>query len=820
MRRIPLNDGWAVRPKPDRFAERFGEAPEWAPVTLPHDAMIGSSRSPEAGAANGYFPGGTWEYQRALEVTADAGDAVILLEFEGVYRDAVVSVNGTVAAHRPYGYSNFFVPVDHLLTRGAENEVRVEARAGHDTRWYSGAGIYRNVWLLESGRVHLASDGLQIRTPEIDDGGAVVTVTAVVRNRSVAACTAILRVDVLAADRTTVASTDTPVTTFPGDTLTVRTMLSVQSPRRWGLDDPYLYTCRAQLVVDDDVVDEESTTFGIRSVALDSRRGLRINGEPVLLRGACVHHDNGVLGAATIPRAEARRVELLKASGFNAIRSAHNPMSRAMLAACDRIGMLVMDETFDMWTRAKTNSDYSRSFPDWWEADVDAMVVKDRNHPSVILYSIGNEIPETGQPAGAALGRAIAARIRALDDTRFVTNSINALLACGRDLFASFASVAEAPAEGTGVNTMLTQLMEYLPVLMQAEIVGERTAESFAAVDVAGYNYLESRYELDHELFPNRVIVGTETRPPLIDANWKQVKSNPHVIGDFTWTGWDYLGEAGIGRIDDTPRAAARGDEAAPSLLGAYPWLTSWTGDLDITGHRRPVSYWREIVFGLRREPYIAVQRPELHGKAPTHVSNWAFSDAVSSWSWSGFEGRPVAVEVYADSDEVELLVNGTVVGRAPAGEDRRFRAEFEAVYEPGEIVAVAYRGGGELARTSLVSARGPVCLDTRVDRREIRADDTDLAFVEINLVDAKGTTHATADRAVTVTVEGPGVLQGLGSADPRTEETFATPTHHTYEGRALAVVRPTGAGTITVSVTAAGCDPQTLLVDARSSSA
>ena len=399
-----------------------------------------------------------------------------------------------------------------------------------------------------------------------------------------------------------------------------------------------------------------------------------------------------------------------------------------------------------------------------------------------------------------------------------MTNSINPLVACGAELFASFMAPADDGAAGDdgaekslGVNTLMTMMQEYLPVLLQDELIGERTAESYAAVDVAGYNYLESRYEMDHELFPNRVIVGSETMPAQIDGNWKLVRSHAHVIGDFTWTGWDYLGEAGIGRVEF---GGATGGEMR-GLMGSYPWLTACTGDIDITGFRRPVSYYREIVFGLRSDPYLAVQRPQHHGEVPSHVSPWSLIEGASSWSWPGFEGEPVTVEVYADAEEVELLVNETPVGRAPAGDRARYRATFETAYEVGSIVAVAYRDGLEVGRTSLQSAAADVQLRVRVDRDEIRADDADLAYVEIELTDASGTLHVSRDRSVTVTVDGPAVLQGLGSANPCTEETFGGATHDTYDGRALAVIRPTGPGAIVVSVSAESCDPVQVGVEA-----
>ncbi len=819
MRRTPFNDGWSVRPKTNRFAELAGETAPWTPVTLPHDAMIGTPRSPSASAATGFFRPGVWEYRRTLHLPAGDAGTTVVLAFEGVYRDAVVCVNDTVAAHRPYGYSNFFVAIEHLLRVGEPNEIRVEARAHDDSRWYPGAGIHRDVWLLQAGRVHLTPDGLDVRTPEIDDDGAVVVVAAVVRNASVATSHPTLRADVIDADGRLVTTAETPVTTFPGDCLTVRQRLFVPRAHRWSPDDPYLYRCRVTLLDGGDVFDDDSTAFGIRSLALDPQRGLRINGEPVLLRGACIHHDNGPIGTATIGRAEERRVELLQAAGFNAIRSAHNPMSSAMLDACDRLGMLVMDETFDMWTVSKSDDDYALRFEQWWEADVEAMVRKDVNHPSVILYSIGNEIPDGSAPAGARRGRAIAEKVRSLDDTRFVTQAVTGFLVAGREIGEEIrrtltdGTVSVPAGEETGVNTMATVLGDAMTRAMRAQFVTDKTAEAFSCLDVAGYNYMETRFELDRELFPQRVIVATETHPPAIDTGWSAVTRIPQVIGDFTWTGWDYLGEAGIGRVEYGEPPSAFGMAA---FQGAYPWLTAWCGDLDITGHRRPQSYYREIVFGLRADPYVAVRPPAHHGEPIAASTPWSWSDAVASWTWPGFEQEPVVVEVYADADEVELLVNGRSLARAAVGPARRYRAEIETRYEPGTLEAVAFRGGAEIGRASLRSASGRLQLRAEVDRDEIGADPSDLAFVTLTLVDEQGTTDTSADRKVTVELDGPAALQGFASADPRSEECFTDAWCTTFGGRALAVVRPTGPGVITLTAVADGCDPQHVRVVAR----
>jgi beta-galactosidase len=808
VQRTPFNTGWEFRPKVISFVESFGRGTAWESVRLPHDAMLTGLRTPEAGPAAAYFPGGAWEYRTRFVPEDSQRGARIELDFEGVYRGAAVFVNGDLAGRRPYGYSNFSVRLDPLVRFGEENEIRVDAIASEDSRWYSGAGIYRNVWLAQGGPVHVALDGIGVSTPDVDDDGAVIEVTTEVENDGLARVVAAVRVEVLDPTGEVVATATTPLGIDAAGQAVARHRLIVLRPQRWSVERPALHTCRVTVLVDGSVVDGDSTSFGIRTLQLDAARGLRINGAPVKLRGACVHHDNGVLGAATIDRADERRVELLKAAGFNALRSAHQPMARAMLDACDRLGMLVMDEAFDVWTSPKSNDDYARSFDGWWRADVEAMVRKDRNHPSVILYSIGNEIPELGRPVGDALARALTEHVRRLDPTRFVTNAVNPLASIGTDLFAGLFDGSLRLDDDAGVNTLLTGHWKILPAALRQSMVDERTGQAYGPIDVAGYNYCEGRYELDHELHPERVIVGSETFPLITAELWRLVLANPHVIGDFTWTGWDYLGEVGVGRFE-----YGDGPPGERPFMAEYPWLTAWVGDLDITGHRRPISFYREIVFGLREEPYLAVRRPEHHGQVVTYSSPWAFSDAVPSWSWPAFEGRPVEVEVYAHADEIELLVNGSPAGRA---EVNQHRAVLEVTYVPGTVEAVARRGGREVGRAVLRSAEDAVQLGVQVDRAEIRADDHDLAFVTIELTDATGNVHTTLDRPVLVAIDGAGVLQGLGSARPCTEETFRDATATTFDGRALAVVRPTARGPITVTVTAAGCAPASVEVVAR----
>jgi beta-galactosidase len=816
MRYIALDDaGWTAQPKTNLFTERWGEDAS-VRVVLPHDNVITTERSPSGDPATAYFPGGVFEYKTTLDITKEDRGGCISLLFEGVYRDASVIINDAVAGHCFGGYTEFVVPIDEHLTADGLTAVKVEARAHTDSRWYTGAGIHRRAWLLLGRRIHIEPRGVQIKTVELTEDVAVLAVETTLSNHDIHSATSKLRVEILDDGGDTLELVEAPVSTTPGDTLTVRQRVALRRPHRWDPDDPYLHRCRVSIYDSDQaLLDEESTTFGIRSLLLDPECGLVINGKTVLLRGACVHHDNGLLGAATIDRADERRVELLKAAGFNAIRSAHNPMSTPMLDACDRLGILVMDEAFDMWQQPKSDFDHSQVFLQAWEGDVEAMVRRDFNHPSVIMYSIGNEIPDVGRPQGARLGRRIAEKVRSLDDTRFVTAAVSGLLAGGDEFMAELrAEMAKRmdasdpdKLEATGVNTTMTEITDYIDSLMTGASVTERTAEVFSYVDIAGYNYMEQRFEMDAKLYPQRMIVASETHPKAIGTGWLGVEEQPRVIGDFTWTGWDYLGEVGVGRTEYDM-------EGPPSFHGQYPWLTAWVGDVDICGNRRPQSYYREIVYGLRSDPYIAVERPEHYGH-PRRGTPWTWADVISSWSWTDYQGKPVVVEVYADADEVELQINGRAVGRQPVGNGLRFRTEFETNYEPGVIEAVAFKDGEESGRTRLESASGEVLLAAQADRSTIVAQPGDLAFVELALVDDAGVVHADASRTIEVEVEGPAVLAALGSANPRTAEDFHGSSCSTFDGRALAIVRPTGPGQIDVKAAIVGGRTQSVTIEA-----
>lgn len=796
MTRSAFNDGWTVRPKTSIFAQLGGQGEAAVPVTLPHDALIGQERTSDGLGKSAYFPrSAAFEYSKEFEVPAEWAQKRVSLELDGAYRDAVVFLNGDVVGQRPYGYTAFVLPLDDYLRYGETNTLRVEVRAHDDSRWYTGAGITRGASLLVDEFVHSTPFGVRVTTPDVDAERAAVEVCVEVVNASTRLRTISVDLDVLDADGAVVASGSAPVTLRAGGEERARIRTYVSEPALWNVDSPHLYSARVRLRDGDDKREERIERFGIRTIRIDPQHGLRINGETVKLRGACIHHDNGPLGAAAFPAAEARRVERLKAAGFNAIRSAHNPISRAMLDACDRLGMLVMDEAFDIWTESKSSFDYSLRFADWWERDIESMVAQDFNHPSVIFYSIGNEIPETGSPLGSQLGRRIAEKVRALDSTRLVTNGVNGFVSTIADVMVMMRERGGGGAAG-GVNDAMGSAGDMMNRVTASPLVTAKTEETFSVLDVAGLNYGDGRYELDRDLFPNRVIVGTETFPGHIDVLWDLVTRNGHVIGDFTWTGWDYLGEVGIGRV--------RYADEALEFEAPYPWRTAWCGDIDITGHRRTISYYRETVFGLRGEPYIAVHRPETHGRQAA-TGGWAWTDSINSWTWASEPGAPIVVDVYSDAEEVELVVNGETVGRSTVGDERAFQTRFDTTYQPGEIVAVAFTGGAEVARTTLTTASGAPGLVVAAERSELRVEAGDLAYVPIELRDERGVLSTDSDTTVTVEVEGAGVLQALSSGRPDSAEPFHSSSCTTFDGRALAIVRPTGAGEITVTVAAEG---------------
>ncbi len=752
-------DGWSV---------------DGRPVRLPHDAMLAEPRTARGGTGvhGGYFPGGRYRY--AKRWTAPAADRLHLV-FEGVYGKARVLVDGEPIAGCDSGYREWTVPLDGVVTAGREHliEVDVDNREVPNGRWYTGAGIYRPVWLEELPAVHLARDGIRVHT-----GDGVVEIGVDVAGP--------------APEGLTVAVTlgDAGESSAPVVGGTARLRLTVPQARLWSADDPYRYETTVRLLDGDAELHRRTLRAGLRTLHVDAERGLLVNGERVLLRGACVHHDSGVLGAATFRAAEFRRARILKANGFNAIRSAHNPISRDLLDACDEIGLYVMDELADVWYEPKTAHDAAARFAGTWQDDARAMVAKDHAHPSVIMYSIGNEITETATARGVATARELHDFVTGLDPHRPTTVAVNLVLNVMASHGASPFNKEPTEVSSTAANFMADKLGALMRLLSRLPVADRVSRDAFAAVDVAGYNYAYGRYPGDRKRHPGRVILGTESMPGDLPRIWELVERVPGVLGDFMWTGWDYLGEAGIGTW-------AYGEQPG-GIQKPYPALIAGPGAIDITGLPGAPALLARAVWGRLDAPAIAV-RPLDHAGERTLRTAWRSTDAVASWSWQGCEGRTAEIEVYSADDEVELLLDGRSLGRR---RPRRFLARFRTPYRPGELTAVGYRAGRETGRSTLRSA-GPARLRLNVESEARTADGQDLAFVHIELADDHGTVQTLAKDTVTVAVTGPGELAGFGSAAPATEETFTGDTHTTHYGRALAVIRAADRpGTITVTAT------------------
>ena len=820
MKKLSFNENWSVKKAvTDMTAQLTGEGIASAPVQvdLPHDAMIAENRDPKSpgGSAYGYYVGGDYEYTKTLNVAAEDADKTFILEFEGIFNRGRVYVNGALAGSVHYGYTSLSVDITPHLIFGGDNTVLVKVTNSDiaSSRWYTGSGLYRPAWLYVGGAARIAHNGVKITTPDVCPKiSTVATEIKLAYDGKIQKKVAVKTV-VKCACGCVVAEEVTPVTLFAGSDKTVKQRIYVKDAKLWSTEDPNLYTCEVTLLEGEEVLDSTSETFGIRSIKINPVDGITLNGQPILLRGGCVHHDNGPVGSANFDAAEERRIRILKEAGFNSVRVSHNSTSKALLKACDKLGMLVMEEIYDIWTQAKSQYDYSLDFIDLWERDVEDMVTKDFNHPSVFMYSIGNEIQDLHTHDGANWNRKLANKVRELDPTRYVTNAINGLMVAMGNLpmilldmglvtMEQLQAMAAGGGAGGDINDMMTMLMGRMNDLSAHHSVTTALAETYGALDLVGFNYMRGVYDIYKDQFPNMVFYGSETLPPDIDLNWAKVKEIPACIGDYCWTAWDYIGEAGVGIVEyDVPTAFKK----------PYPSYLAFCGDIDILGHRRPMSYYREIVWGLRAEPYIAVQLPAHYGQKPASTP-WAETQTVSSWSWAGFEGKNCKVEVYSDAEEVELLINGVSQGRLPAGEANRFKAIFDVTYAPGKVEAIAHYADGKTTSFTLESANG--CqLQVVCDKDQLTAGD--IAYLDIALVDAAGNLNASADRKVSVTVEGAGVLQALGCADPKSEENFFDAERTTYYGKAQAVVRSAQqAGKICVSISAEGCDPVQIVIN------
>lgn len=752
---------------------------EWRNLDLPHDWSIEDLPGQDSpfdstainGISMGYLKGGTSWYRKNFHVPKKLNSKRISIIFEGIYMNADVWLNGKHLGNHPYGYTSFYYDITEALNFGGENVLAVEVKnEGSNSRWYPGSGINRNVWLSVTNPLHIANWGTFITTPEITPGEAAVTLELNLVNALNEDANIDIVTTIIDPSGKQIASTTSNESIGAGSKNKFLQNLEVSGPHLWSPDSPELYTALTEIKLQDKLIDEKVTTFGIRKIEF-STEGFFLNGENVLLKGACVHHGNGPLGAAAYDRAEERRVELMKASGFNAIRCAHNPPSPAFLDACDRLGILVIDESFDMWRYPKRPDDYSNYFDEWWEKDLESMILRDRNHPSIIMWSTGNEIPERGRPEGVETSKELVEFVKKLDSTRPVTAAVNGLTP-DKDPY-------------------------------------------FATLDIAGYNYAvggdhweESLYTKDHNRVSDRIIYCAESYPLEAFGSWMSVKEYPYVIGDFVWTGFDYLGEASIGWL------------GYPHEGNFYPWNHAFCGDIDICGFKRPQSWYRNVLWEHGKQLSLWVTPPEPSfplnpDKAPW--SKWEWQDVVKEWNWEKHEGEIFDVYAYSAYEEVELFLNGNSLGKKATSQENEWIASWEVLYQSGELLAIAYEEDEIIDSSIIKTAKETEKILLTPDRTQIKANGQDLCYITVDLVDREGIRNPEAENLIHFSISGPAEVLATGSSNPRSTESFRQPKRKAWKGRCLLIVKTTReAGEIVVTAKAEGLDDTRVILSSE----
>ena len=778
----PAGQGGATA-DPSSFAVPKGNTP---PAGAP--SLIGpfDVKDSPGQAATGYTVGGEGWYRKHFPLIR--ANQHVEVRFDGVYEDADFWLNGTHLGFHPYGYTSFFYDLTPYLNPGGTNVLAVRVRnLGQNSRWYSGSGIIRHVWLNVTEPLHIPQWGVQVTTPTVSDASATVHVKVSVVNDAALTRDAHVLVSVLDADGRRVGGVDTPVQTIAaGQTESFETDVIVKRPAVWSPGSPYLYQTRTDVLVNHDAVDSVATAFGIRSIVMNGQSGFLLNGKQVKMRGACVHNDLGALGAASLDRAEERRIEVLKAAGFNAIRTSHNPPSPAMLDACDRLGILVYEEAFDMWQQAKNPDDYHLYFLEWGLRDVASMVQRDRNHPSVVLWSIGNEIYtfdfSNGFPTATNFspetGMELANRIRALDPTRPLTEG------------------------GWAGNWFL---------LSQSQ---SANSSIWNYLDVGDQHYQHDNSTM-HAGHPDRALLQSESFPATLYDDWKLVTNNKYNVGDFTWTGWDYIGESAIGGpilvpIGTPPLPSGTNDNPGLITSYPYPWFQAYCGDIDLIGERKAQWHYRTVVWG--DSPLeMAVERPVPSGMEQ-RANCWSYYDELQSWTWNVPNGQIMRVRVYTSGDQVALLLNGQRVATKTLAAADKMTTTFDIPYAPGQMTAVASKAGREIGRKTFTTVGAPAALRLVTDAHPLSNNSNDLAYVLVEVVDTAGRVVPDAAQNVKLTVDGEATLAGIANANPHNVDSFQRGDRFTYHGKALGIVRPTGSpGRVFVRASAEGLASATL---------
>ncbi len=731
----------------------------WRNVTLPHDWSVESDFTADAAMGNegGYLPAGTGWYRKQLNMPKEWAGKTVKLMFDGVYQDSKIYVNGDSVGSHFYGYTPFVVDITKPLKQGANTiAIRVDNSQQKNCRWYSGSGIYRKVQLIVSDPVHIAPWGVAVTTPKVEKSEAVVIVQTDLKNEGDAPRNIKVKVSVPSEN----VSAESPEMTIKPNSVynRVTQQLTISNPKLWSTDTPNLYEAKVEIIEDGKVIDEKTERFGVRTVEYDAENGLRINGVKTLINGGDAHHDNGLIGAAAFKSSEYRKAKLMKDAGFNLVRTSHNPPSEDFLTACDELGLMVIDEAFDGWIDQKNTYDYHLRFKEESSADVAAMVLRDRNHPSIISWSIGNEIIERKHISSVTTAQRLKKAILKHDATRPVTEAL-----CAWD----------------------PDWEIYDP---HADVL-----------DIVGFNYMMFKAEGDHERDPKRVMWQTESYPRDAFKNWTMVNDKPYVIGDVVWTALDYLGESGIGRYFYEGET-----DGEPWMKKQYPWHGAYCGDIDILGWRKPISHYRELLYCPdRAKLYMAVKEPDgYYGKI--RETMWSVWPTWESWNWKKFEGKNVDVEIYSHYPKVRLYLNDKLVAERQTTRAEEFKATIPVPYTPGTLKAVGVDAqGNEVEERTLTTSGDASAIRLTADKTTIAAGAEDICYVTVELVDKNGIRVQDAEQELRFEVKGNATLLAAGSADLKDSVSYQKNVHKTFKGMAMAVVRSTNkSGKATLTVT------------------
>lgn len=777
MEKINFSDGWSYK--------HLEIEEEFVAVRIPHDAMLHEKRTAEAlsGKNAGFFEGYDYLYQKTFFANSSWQGARLVLEFEGVYHNAEVYLNQEKIAFRPYGYTNFLVDISDKLRFDEENVLEVIARNSDqpNSRWYSGAGIYRPVNLYMGKDAYILEQGLRVTT--LSTKPAQLALDLQTNGAGQARYQLALRSEVVLEGEFSL-----------DDSGKAREILTVPNALLWTADVPNLYTLTVQF--GEDTVTEN---VGIRTISWDSETGFAINGKREILRGACIHHDNGLLGAAAFPEAEMRKIKLLKQQGYNAIRSAHNPASVALLEACDRLGMYVMDEYLDVWYIHKTDNDYAHYMTEWWPTDLKDLVNRDYNHSSVIMYSTGNEVSETAQERGIQLTKDMTDYLHELDGTRPVTCGINIffnfLSSVGLGVYSDEKAKQEVAQKGKKKKAVGSEFYNNLAGLTGAEFMKRgatlhacdvKTRDAFANMDLAGYNYGIYRYKGDLKKYPERLILGTETFCNDAYTFWEMAKKHPRIVGDFVWAGMDYLGETGVG--------AWEYEDYYPKDAPEEGWLTAGSGRLNILGRPNAEAAYTKVAFEKHKQPVLAVKPVYQTGKHSP--SAWKMTESLLSWTYPGCEGMKATVEVYARAARAELYINSRLVGKKNFKKDCRLI--FQTKYEAGELKVLTYDEHNHLiGQSNLYTAEDETIISIEPETRAVA--DT-LLYVPLRYTDSHGELKPMQKGRLKVEVAG-GELVGLGHACSYNLDGYLLDETATYYGEAMAIIRPAAGEMLEITV-------------------